>query len=46
VKRWEEAANNLRDACKNGVNILPPTIDAVKAYMTTGEITKIYMENS
>ncbi|MBM4446244.1 MAG: methylmalonyl-CoA mutase [Chloroflexi bacterium] len=46
VKRWEEAANNLRDACKNGVNILPPTIDAVKAYMTIGEITKIYMENS
>ncbi len=45
VKRWEETANNLRYACKNGVNILPPTIDAVKAYMSIGEITRIYRES-
>jgi methylmalonyl-CoA mutase N-terminal domain/subunit len=44
-KRWEEAANNLRYACKNGINILPPTIEAVKAYMSLGEITKIYRES-
>lgn len=46
VKRWEEAVNNLRRACKNGANIMPPTIEAVKAYMTIGEITKIYQEGS
>jgi methylmalonyl-CoA mutase N-terminal domain/subunit len=46
MKRWEEAANNLRDACKNGANALPPTIDAVKTYMTIGEITKIYGQKS
>ncbi len=42
MKRWEQASNALRDACRNGANVLPPTIDAVKAYMTIGEITKIY----
>jgi len=46
MKRWEETANNLRNACKNGANALPPTIDAVKAYMTIGEITKIYGQES
>ena len=42
VKRWEETANELRYACKNGINILPLTIEAVKAHMSIGEITKIY----
>jgi methylmalonyl-CoA mutase N-terminal domain/subunit len=46
MKRWETVANALRYACKNGANVLPPTIDAVKAYMTIGEITKIYGEDS
>ena len=46
MKRWEEASDALRHACKNGANILPATIDAVKAYMTIGEITKVYAENS
>ena len=46
MKTWEDAANALRDACKNSANVLPATIDAVKAYMTIGEITKIYGEDS
>ena len=46
IKRWEDAANALRYACKNGANVLPATIDAVKSYMTIGEITKIYVEDS
>lgn len=44
MNRWQEAANNLRHACKSGANIMPPTIEAVKAYMTIGEITRIYQE--
>ena len=43
--KWREAANKLRDACKNGMNVLPPTIEAVKAYLTIGEITRIYRES-
>jgi methylmalonyl-CoA mutase N-terminal domain/subunit len=46
MEKLEGASNNLISSCKNGVNILPATIDAVKAYMTIGEITKIYVENS
>jgi len=42
MKKWEDASIALRAACRNGQNVLPPTIDAVKAYMTIGEITKIY----
>lgn len=46
MKKLEDVSNNLISSCKGGANILPATIDAVKAYMTIGEITKIYGENS
>ena len=40
IKDWAE--KELLAACRKGENILPPTIEAVKAYVTVGEITKIY----
>ena len=46
MKRREQASNALADACRNGANVLPATIEAVKAYMTIGEITRVYAERS
>jgi methylmalonyl-CoA mutase N-terminal domain/subunit len=38
----DRAAENLFDACFTGENIVTPTIEAVKAYMTIGEIYEVY----
>jgi methylmalonyl-CoA mutase N-terminal domain/subunit len=40
----DRAEKRLFDACLKGENIMPATIDAVKAYMTIGEITRVYEE--
>jgi len=34
----------LRDAAKGTVNLMPPILDAVKAYATLGEITDVFRE--
>src|SRR5262245_45745828 len=34
----------LREACRNGKNVMPPLIDAVKAYATVGEISDVMRE--
>ena len=31
----------LREACRNGANVMPPLIEAVKAYATVGEISDV-----
>ena len=36
------AEKNLFDACRRGDNIVPPTVEAVKALLSTGEITATY----
>jgi methylmalonyl-CoA mutase N-terminal domain/subunit len=41
-QRKDLAEKKLLAACLKGENILPPTIEAVKAYMTVGEITQVY----
>ncbi len=41
-QRKDLAEKNLLAACLKGENIVPPTIEAVKAYMTVGEITQVY----
>jgi methylmalonyl-CoA mutase, N-terminal domain len=29
-------------ACKDGTNVMPPIVDAVKAYATLGEISDVF----
>lgn len=41
-QRKDLAEKNLLAACLKGENIVPPTIEAVKAYMTVGEITQVF----
>jgi methylmalonyl-CoA mutase N-terminal domain/subunit len=36
---WESALRRLDDAARGGDNLLPPIIDAVRAYATVGEIS-------
>ncbi len=36
---WGEALRRLEDAARGGENLLPPMIEAVKAYATVGEIS-------
>ena len=38
------AAEGLRQACQSGQNAIPATVTAVKAYMTVGEINKVYRD--
>jgi methylmalonyl-CoA mutase N-terminal domain/subunit len=37
-ERWQSALGDLRKAAVGGDNLMPPIIDAVKAYATVGEI--------
>jgi methylmalonyl-CoA mutase N-terminal domain/subunit len=41
-QRKDSAEADLFDACARGDNIVPPTVAAVKAYMTVGEISDVY----
>jgi methylmalonyl-CoA mutase N-terminal domain/subunit len=34
----------LREACRNGANVMPPLVEAVKAYATVGEISDVMRE--
>ena len=34
----------LREACRSGANIMPPLVEAVKAYATVGEISDVMRE--
>jgi methylmalonyl-CoA mutase N-terminal domain/subunit len=36
---WETALGRLEDAARGGENVLPPLIEAVKAYATLGELS-------
>jgi methylmalonyl-CoA mutase N-terminal domain/subunit len=41
-KAVERALRNVEGACRNGENLMPVLIDAVKSYVTLGEISDIY----
>lgn len=43
-KKVTEALENIREACIKGQNIMPVTIDAVKSYVTLGEIREVTTE--
>ena len=36
---WEAALQRLEERARSGENLMPPLIDAVKAYATVGEIS-------
>ena len=36
--------HTLREACRNGANVMPPLVEAVKAYATVGEISDVMRE--
>ena len=38
------ALGSLRQACKDGKNVMPPLVDAVKTYATVGEISDVMRE--
>lgn len=40
----EKAKKELLDVCRGSENSMPATIEAVKAYVTVGEIGRIYDE--
>jgi len=39
-----EAIARVRRACRDGENLMPPLIEAVKAYVTLGELSDVYRE--
>jgi methylmalonyl-CoA mutase N-terminal domain/subunit len=42
AKAVDRALRNVEGACRNGENLMPVLIDAVKAYVTLGEISDVY----
>jgi methylmalonyl-CoA mutase N-terminal domain/subunit len=40
----DDALASLRDACRGDANVMPPIVDAVKAYATVGEIADVMRE--
>jgi methylmalonyl-CoA mutase, N-terminal domain len=40
----ERALKRLQQDCANGVNVMPATVEAVKAYCTIGEIGQVWRE--
>jgi methylmalonyl-CoA mutase N-terminal domain/subunit len=43
-KKVAEALTGLEKAARNGGNVMPPILEAVKCYATLGEITKVFKE--
>jgi methylmalonyl-CoA mutase N-terminal domain/subunit len=41
---WEKAMGALRDSCMSDRNLVPPVLDAVRAYATLGEISDVFRE--
>lgn len=42
--RVKEALAELREACRNGQNVMPPLMKAVQAYATIGEVGGVFRE--
>jgi len=36
--------SDLKAACRGGANVMPPLVEAVKAYATVGEISDVMRE--
>ena len=43
-KAVSSALSVLRQACRDGANVMPPLVDAVKTYATVGEISDVMRE--
>jgi methylmalonyl-CoA mutase, N-terminal domain len=44
VTRVERRLKQLADACRNGQNVMPVLVDAVKDYVSLGEISDVYRQ--
>jgi methylmalonyl-CoA mutase, N-terminal domain len=44
MARVERRLKQLADACRNGDNVMPVLVDAVKDYASLGEISDVYRE--
>jgi methylmalonyl-CoA mutase N-terminal domain/subunit len=42
--RVEKRLKQLADACRNGANVMPVLVDAVKDYVSLGEISDVYRQ--
>lgn len=42
--RWKEALQRVRECCREGSNLMPVVMDAVRARATLGEIQQIFRE--
>ena len=42
--RVEKRLKQLADACRNGQNVMPVLVDAVKDYVSLGEISDVYRQ--
>jgi methylmalonyl-CoA mutase N-terminal domain/subunit len=42
--RVEKRLKQLADACRNGQNVMPVLVDAVKEYVSLGEISDVYRQ--
>jgi methylmalonyl-CoA mutase N-terminal domain/subunit len=42
--RVEKRLTQLADACRNGTNVMPVLVDAVKDYVSLGEISDVYRQ--
>jgi methylmalonyl-CoA mutase N-terminal domain/subunit len=40
----ERRLKQLAEACRNGQNVMPVLVDAVKAYVSLGEISDVYRQ--
>jgi methylmalonyl-CoA mutase N-terminal domain/subunit len=40
--RVKETLSAVERACRDGANVMPPIIDAVKAYATLGEVCDVF----
>jgi methylmalonyl-CoA mutase N-terminal domain/subunit len=45
MARVERRLKQLGDACRNGRNVMPVLIDAVKDYVSLGEISDVYRQS-
>ncbi len=43
-KAVTQSLNDLRAACRTSANVMPPLIEAVKAYATVGEISDVFRD--
>jgi methylmalonyl-CoA mutase N-terminal domain/subunit len=44
IAKVERRLKQVADACRNGQNVMPVLVDAVKDYVSVGEISDVYRQ--